>query len=51
MTATRRLARADLAALFAGGTEDEVEGMLEEWFSAETQAVMREVAERLTRRK
>jgi enoyl-CoA hydratase/carnithine racemase len=51
MTATRRLARADLAALFAGGTGEEVEGMLDEWFSAETQKVMRELVERLAKRK
>jgi 3,2-trans-enoyl-CoA isomerase len=51
MTATRRLARADLAALFTGGTDEEVEGMLDEWFSAETQTVMRELVERLAKRK
>ncbi|HTG33964.1 MAG TPA: enoyl-CoA hydratase/isomerase family protein [Thermoanaerobaculia bacterium] len=51
MTATRRLARADLAALFAGDDEEEILGVLDEWFSDETQRVMREVAERLTRKK
>ena len=51
MTATRRLARADLAALFAADDEEEIIGVLDEWFSDETQRVMREVAERLTRKK
>ncbi len=51
MTATRRLARADLAALFASDDEEEILGVLDEWFSEETQRVMREVAERLTRKK
>ena len=51
MTATRRLARADLAALFAGDDEEEILGVLNEWFSDETQKVMRDVAERLTRKK
>ena len=51
MTATRRLARADLAAFFAGGNEEEILGVLDEWFSEETQRVMREVAERLTKKK
>jgi 3,2-trans-enoyl-CoA isomerase len=51
MTATRRLARADLAAFFAGDDEEEILGVLDEWFSDETQRVMREVAERLTKKK
>jgi 3,2-trans-enoyl-CoA isomerase len=51
MAATRRMARADLAALFEDGREAEIAFVLDEWFSEETQAVMREVAERLTRKK
>jgi len=51
MSATRRMARADLAALFEEGSEEEIAFVLDEWFSEETQGVMREVAERLTRKK
>lgn len=51
MASTRRLARADLAALFEEGNEAELDGVLDEWFSEETQRVMREVAERLTKKK
>jgi hypothetical protein len=45
------MARADLAALFEEGSEEEIAFVLDEWFSEETQGVMREVAERLTRKK
>ncbi|HEY0515348.1 MAG TPA: enoyl-CoA hydratase/isomerase family protein [Thermoanaerobaculia bacterium] len=51
MAATRRLARADLAALFEGDDEAEILLVLDEWFSAETQRVMRELVERLAKRK
>ncbi len=53
MTATRRLARADLAALFEDNEKNEAEilGVLDEWFSEETQRVMRELVERLAKRK
>jgi len=51
MAATRRMARADLAAFFEEGSEEEIAFVLDEWFSEETQTVMREVAERLTRKK
>jgi 3,2-trans-enoyl-CoA isomerase len=51
MAATRRLARADLAALFAGDDEEEILGVLDEWFSEETQRVLRELVERLGRKK
>jgi 3,2-trans-enoyl-CoA isomerase len=51
MASTRRFARADLAALFEEGNEAEMEGVMDEWFSEETQRVLREVAERLTRKK
>lgn len=47
MASTRRMARADLAALFADGNEPEVERMVGEWFSDETQAVLRGLVERL----
>jgi enoyl-CoA hydratase/carnithine racemase len=51
MAATRRFARADLAAFFEEGNEPEMEGVMDEWFSEETRRVMAEVAERLTRKK
>ncbi len=51
MAATRNLARADLAALFEEETGAEVEGVLEDWFSEETQGTLRELMERLAKRK
>lgn len=51
MAATRGLARADLAALFAEETGEEVEGVLEDWFSEETQRTLRELLERMAKRK
>jgi enoyl-CoA hydratase/carnithine racemase len=51
MAATRRLARADLAALFDGDQEGEILGVLDDWFSEETQRVMRELVERLAKKK
>ncbi|HEY0557694.1 MAG TPA: enoyl-CoA hydratase/isomerase family protein [Thermoanaerobaculia bacterium] len=51
MSATRRMARADLAALFDAVTEEVLEGVLDEWFSKESQRVMRELVERLAKRK
>jgi enoyl-CoA hydratase/carnithine racemase len=51
MAATRRLARADLAALFGSPAEAaEIDGLVEGWFSAETQATLRALVERLRRR-
>jgi 3,2-trans-enoyl-CoA isomerase len=50
MSATRAFARADLAALFEAVTEEELEGVLDEWFSPESQRVMRELVERLAKR-
>jgi 3,2-trans-enoyl-CoA isomerase len=50
MTETRRLARADLAALFDGGLGSEVEALLDSWFTAEAQATMRALVERLARK-
>ena len=50
MAATRRLARADLVAMFdAAGAE--MESVLDSWFSAEAQATMRALVERLARKR
>jgi Delta3-Delta2-enoyl-CoA isomerase len=51
MSETRRLARADLVALFAGGTEAALDETLDAWFSAEAQATMRALVERLARKR
>ena len=51
MAITRRLARADLVGLFAGGLEHETEAMLDAWFSPEAQASMRSLVERLAARR
>jgi 3,2-trans-enoyl-CoA isomerase len=51
LATTRRLARADLAALFADGSEAELGVLVEQWFSAETQGAMRALLERLAKRK
>lgn len=51
MAVTRGLARADLAALFEQETDAEVEGVLEDWFSAETQRTLRELLEKMAKRK
>jgi Delta3-Delta2-enoyl-CoA isomerase len=51
MAATRGLARADLAALFEEETGAEVEGVLGDWFSEETQRTLRELLERMAKRK
>jgi enoyl-CoA hydratase/carnithine racemase len=51
LATTRRLARADLAALFAGGSEAELGVLIDQWFSAETQGAMRALVERLAKRK
>ena len=53
MANTRRLARAELAGLFANEetNEQEILGVLDEWFSEETQRVMRELVERLAKKK
>lgn len=48
---TRRRARADLVALFDTVDDDEIETVLDDWWSEETQAVLRAVAERLTKKK
>jgi len=51
MAATRTLARADLAALFEEETGAEVEGVLEDWFSEETQRTLRDLMEKLAARR
>lgn len=51
LATTRRLARADLAALFADGSEAELGVLIDQWFSAETQGAMRALVERLAKRK
>jgi Delta3-Delta2-enoyl-CoA isomerase len=54
MTETRRMARADLVALFDGGTrleDTEVESLLDSWFGDEAQTTMRALVERLARRR
>ena len=47
MTSTRRLARADLAALFEADLEPELQRVIAGWWSSETQATLRALAERL----
>jgi 3,2-trans-enoyl-CoA isomerase len=62
MAETRRLARADLVALYedvddrdgeddAGGKESEIETVLDSWFSVEAQTTMRSLVERLARKR
>ncbi len=50
MAATRRLARAGLASLFAEGNEAELAGLVDMWFSEETQGALRGLVERLRKR-
>jgi enoyl-CoA hydratase/carnithine racemase len=50
MASTRRLVRAGLASLFAEGNEDELAGLVEQWFSEETQGALRALVERLKRK-
>ena len=47
MLATRRLARADLAELFEGGSEEELRSVVDNWWSAETQSVLKALVKRL----
>jgi 3,2-trans-enoyl-CoA isomerase len=51
MAITRRLARADLVALFGDGLAHETEAMLDSWFSPEAQSSMRSLVERLAARR
>ena len=50
MAETRRLTRADLISLFAEN-EAELSGLVDQWFSSETQGAMRALVERLAKRK
>jgi 3,2-trans-enoyl-CoA isomerase len=50
MAETRRLARADLVAMF-DAADAEQENLLDSWFSAEAQATMRALVERLARKR
>jgi enoyl-CoA hydratase/carnithine racemase len=47
MTSTRRLARADLAGIFEVNLEPELQRVIAGWWSPETQATLRALAERL----
>jgi enoyl-CoA hydratase/carnithine racemase len=49
-TRTRTIARADLAALFTWTRGREVDGLLDDWFSDETQSTMRALVERLKKK-
>lgn len=50
MAATRRLARSELHEAFDAVTPDLFDGIVEQWFSAETQAVMQALAAKLGKR-
>ncbi len=50
MSATRRLARSGLASLFGEGNEAELAGLVDMWFSDETQGALRGLVERLGKR-
>ena len=50
MSITRQTARADLIAFF-NETEGELAGLVDMWFSDETQTVLKQVVERLTKKK
>jgi 3,2-trans-enoyl-CoA isomerase len=50
MATTRRLVRADLVALFAAN-EAELAGLVDQWFSDETQGALRALVERLGKKK
>jgi hypothetical protein len=47
MTSTRRLARADLAAIFEADLKPELERVIETWWSPSTQVPLRALAEHL----
>lgn len=50
MAGTRRLARADLVAVFEANLEPELEGVIAAWWSSETQATLRALVERLKKK-
>jgi enoyl-CoA hydratase/carnithine racemase len=51
MGRTRQTARADLIRLFDELPQDEISAVLDDWFSSETQGVLRGLVERLAKRK
>ena len=50
MAGTRRLARADLVAVFESNLEPELESVIAAWWSPETQATLRALADRLQKK-
>lgn len=50
MFATRRRARADLTVLFDRGSEQELQIVLDSWFSSETQATLKAIVERMQKK-
>ncbi len=50
MLVTRRRARADLAALFEHGFEDELSTVLDHWWSAETQSALNAVLQKMAKK-
>jgi len=50
MAATRRLVRSGLASYFAEGNEEELAGLVDQWFSDETQGALRGLVERLKKK-
>jgi Delta3-Delta2-enoyl-CoA isomerase len=50
MASTRRLARSGIASLFTEGTEEELTGLVDQWFSEETQGALRALVERLKKK-
>jgi Delta3-Delta2-enoyl-CoA isomerase len=51
MAATRRQARADLSELFAANFENELSGVIANWWSAEAQTTLSVVVQRLSKKK
>lgn len=47
MVVTRRLARADLVALFEGGSEEELRSVVDNWWSPETQSTLKALIAKL----
>jgi len=51
MAHTRRLARADVAAIFEGNLDEEIQSVIAGWWNTETQATLRALVERLAKKK
>ena len=51
MSGTRRLARADLVAVFESDLEPELERVVAAWWSPETQATLRALVDRLGKKR